>query len=161
MAECSPKKKINPKAWGVTFITQEAFGFFDAEESQLHFTWKELLAVTRALGNQAPLLQSQQVLLITDYQVFCSIVYKGISKSLQLMKEYRAIFPLLCKFNIRLQTQYLHTSLNVSRFSISSGFITLRVGSIGSSVQPAGYALRTTRRRLFRFHLDGEASILQ
>jgi hypothetical protein len=39
-------------AWKVTSVTQKAMGFFDAEESQLHITWKELSAVSKAIESQ-------------------------------------------------------------------------------------------------------------
>ncbi len=113
-------------AWGVTSVTQKAMGFFDAEERELRIAWKEFSAVTRALESQAPSPQGQRVLLMKHNQVVHSIVNKGTSKFPQLMKEYRAIFFLLCKFNIRLPA---HITEHQSRFSSSSG-PTLIMGGI-------------------------------
>ena len=87
-------------AWGVTLVTQESMGFFDSEERELHITWKELSAVTKARQAQAPSLRGQHILLMTSNQVVQSVVNKGTSKSPQLMLEYREIFKLLFQFDV-------------------------------------------------------------
>jgi hypothetical protein len=51
---------VSNLAEGVTSVTQEATSLFNAKERELLITWKELSAVSRALENQASLLQNKQ-----------------------------------------------------------------------------------------------------